>query len=83
MHTDTAGEKEFCSVNNFSKIEMVRLTPALAALYFFYVTLMRKIVSGPYTLEQMVLDPQNELCVDKWLLIFLYIQNYATNRMIM
>lgn len=53
----------------------LRLTPALAALYFFQVTLMRKLSSGPQW--QAVFELTREKCLNASWSFFLYIQNYV------
>lgn len=53
----------------------LRLTPALAVLYFFQVTLMRKLSSGPQW--QAVYELTREKCLNASWSFFLYVQNYV------
>lgn len=53
----------------------LRLTPALAALYFFQITLMRRLSTGPQ--RQAVYELTREKCLNASWSFFLYIQNYV------
>ncbi|XP_055844708.1 nose resistant to fluoxetine protein 6-like [Episyrphus balteatus] len=53
----------------------IRLTPALAAVILFYVTLNKYIGSGPF--RQALIDVHSS-CDETWWSTLLYVQNYAT-----
>lgn len=53
----------------------IRLTPALAALILFYVSLNRHIGDGPY---RDALIQVHSACDETWWSTLLYVQNYAT-----
>lgn len=53
----------------------LRLTPALAVLYFFQVSLMRKLSDGP--LWHPVFELTREKCLNASWSFFLYVQNYV------
>lgn len=56
----------------------LRLTPAMAVLYFFYVTVARRIPAGPM---QRILDKNTEdTCLNSYIWsFFLYLQNYVVD----
>ncbi|XP_018319862.1 nose resistant to fluoxetine protein 6-like isoform X2 [Agrilus planipennis] len=53
----------------------LRLTPPVAALFVYYVTLSRRLGNGP--VYNFITDRQRQPCVDNWWSFFLYIENYA------
>ncbi|XP_055913781.1 nose resistant to fluoxetine protein 6-like [Eupeodes corollae] len=52
----------------------IRLTPALAAVVLFYVTLIKFIGSGPF---RQTYNKASETCEDSWWATLLYVQNYV------
>lgn len=51
-----------------------RLTPALAALFFFQVTVARKLGSGP--MWNFVQEMMRDNCLNSWPSVFFYYHNY-------
>ncbi|XP_025835233.1 nose resistant to fluoxetine protein 6-like [Agrilus planipennis] len=56
----------------------LRLTPPVAVLFMYYVTLARRVGSGPG--YNFITDSQRQPCVDNWWSFFLYVENYAHTR---
>lgn len=52
-----------------------RLTPALAVVYFFQVTIARRIATGPLSIY--LANVATDACYDQWWSFFFYFQNYA------
>lgn len=52
-----------------------RLTPPLAVLYFFLLTISRRITSGPQ--YNFLLQTEISKCKANWWAFFLYVQNYV------
>lgn len=50
----------------------------MAALYFFQVTVARRIVSGPYAPQHELTGLLGTPCKENWWSYFLYIQNYVS-----
>lgn len=64
-------------INLQVKLIIVRLTPALAAVYFFQVTVASKLISSPHFPENDVTDRLKTSCIKNWWQFFLYVQNYV------
>lgn len=51
----------------------------MAALYFFQITLARKLAAGPYIPPNDILTGRlGTTCKENWWSFFLYIQNYVS-----
>lgn len=80
IFTDIYGMKTKCKGHPYYPFYF-RLTPALAMVYFFQLTLARRMGSGPFYMQ--LFDQLNKPCYDNWWSLFLYVQNYvATDNMV-